>query len=583
MGRPKVDLSIARLYLHSPAPRPALRIGVLLDGPQAAACFRAVLADIRASGFAEIACVVYNERRRTFARPGPGLPWIKSLRHVLRGIADRESRAQLAYRAYERLIDVRYRRPSAPTEKVDCSDVLEGIPALRVRPNELGYVDRFPVDAVEQIRGLDLDVLLRFGFRILRGEILQAARYGVWSFHHGDSERYRGGPAMAWELIERNPVSGVVLQRLDEQLDAGIVLCKALFATTPTPSVTENRFAPFWGSSHFVIRKLHELHRDGWDSVLARAGRPTHYSGRKPIYRTPANRDVLGWLGTRALRTLWSRRRPEDGPPPWRIGVRRAETPLFRHADSVPVDQFRWLDNPAGRYWADPYLFEHDGRTWLFFEDCTMATRKGVIGCAELRADGTLGPAMRVLERPYHLSFPQLFREGETIYLLPESDEAGVVELYRATRFPDEWVPDRRLLELRGVDPTIVRHENRWWLFVSPTVVSGHAPLTLLFSAATLDGPWRHEVSSPIASDVRVSRAAGAIIRDGERLLRPSQDCSLRYGRALVFSEITQLNADGYAELVCNRLEPLPGSRVSGVHTYNRAGAWEAIDGQFEQ
>ena len=38
----------------------------------------------------------------------------------------------------------------------------------------------FPDDALERIREKKLDVLIRFGFNILRGEILTAARYGVW-------------------------------------------------------------------------------------------------------------------------------------------------------------------------------------------------------------------------------------------------------------------------------------------------------------------------------------------------------------------------------------------------------------------
>ena len=105
------------------------------------------------------------------------------------------------------------------------------------------FVHRFPADAIEYIRGKELDVLIRFGFNILRGEILTAARCGVWSYHHGDNDYYRGGPAYFWEVYESNPISGVILQVLTEQLDAGKVLYKGLFATHPGVHMRSTAFS----------------------------------------------------------------------------------------------------------------------------------------------------------------------------------------------------------------------------------------------------------------------------------------------------------------------------------------------------
>ena len=67
---------------------------------------------------------------------------------------------------------------------------------------------RFPPGAIAALLSHDLDVILRFGFNILRGEVLTSARYGIWSFHHGDNEFYRGGPPLFWEVVEDNPCSG---------------------------------------------------------------------------------------------------------------------------------------------------------------------------------------------------------------------------------------------------------------------------------------------------------------------------------------------------------------------------------------
>ena len=39
---------------------------------------------------------------------------------------------------------------------------------------------------LETVKAAHLDFILRFGLGIIRGGILDAARYGVWSFHHDD-------------------------------------------------------------------------------------------------------------------------------------------------------------------------------------------------------------------------------------------------------------------------------------------------------------------------------------------------------------------------------------------------------------
>jgi len=85
----------------------------------------------------------------------------------------------------------------------------------------------------KRIRSYHLDVLVRLGFRILRGGILQAARYGVWSYHHGDNKVNRGGPPGFWEVLEGHAVTGSILQRLNDELDNGTVLCRSFSATDP--------------------------------------------------------------------------------------------------------------------------------------------------------------------------------------------------------------------------------------------------------------------------------------------------------------------------------------------------------------
>ena len=53
----------------------------------------------------------------------------------------------------------------------------------------------------------------------------------MWSLHHDDNRSYRGGPALFWEVFERNPESGTVLQILTDALDGGKVLYRSIGPT----------------------------------------------------------------------------------------------------------------------------------------------------------------------------------------------------------------------------------------------------------------------------------------------------------------------------------------------------------------
>jgi hypothetical protein len=165
-----------------------------------------------------------------------------------------------------------------------------------VVPIAKGFTHRFSPHDLELVGEQKFDVILRFGFNILRGEILNVPRYGIWSYHHGDNAYCRGGPAYFWEIYERHPLSGVILQVLSEELDAGLVLCKANLETQQGVSISRNRVQPYWTASFFVIRKLHQLHQYGWEHVVEQSSRAQLVPGRKKLYRTPTNQQMMWFL-----------------------------------------------------------------------------------------------------------------------------------------------------------------------------------------------------------------------------------------------------------------------------------------------
>jgi hypothetical protein len=569
-------------YLHSRAERPPLRVGLLVDSLTLPAWIGGIIRHLRASDFARLELVVLNAA----AQPpetgaGKRACWLVRL---ARHLSKPRRRRVLLYNLYTRWDEARHSRTlvSNPFRPMDGAALLEGVETVTLRPVRKGFTDRFTDEQVRLIRERQLDVILRFGFNIIRGEILKAARCGVWSYHHGDNDYYRGGPPHYWELAENNPVSGVLLQVLNEELDGGLVLAKALLATEAGWSVLRNREHPYWTGTWLVIRKLHELHQYGWEHVRAQARASGPAAGRRKLYRTPTNWEMVRFLAPRLLKRLPARllRRPRTAH--WRIAL-RTNPQRFLSAERPPdMRGFRWVCPPQGHFYADPFPCAHAGRTWLFFEDFSYAEDRGVIACSEILPDGGLSPAREVLRRPYHLSYPQVFEHAGQFYMIPESGERQAVELYRATAFPWEWRLERVLFSgARVLDPTLWIEEGRFWFFVTLVDPPGAGTELFLFYADSLEGSWNYHPANPISSDERRCRGAGAIFRDQGRRIRPSQDVTRGYGYSFAWNEILRLNPAEYEERPLLEVLPDWAAGLAGTHTYNRTARVEVVDGNF--
>ena len=270
----------------------------------------------------------------------------------------------------------------------------------------------------------------------------------------------------------------------------------------------------------------------------------------------------------------------------WRVAVRKGGRFLDESAvrrEPFDTTGFRWLESPRGRYFADPFLFDHRGTTWLFVEEYDYAGQKGWISVGPLddRAEPAFQPC---LVRDSHLSFPLIFADGDHVFMIPEAAGANEVTLYRARKFPEVWQPERVLLKGDYVDSVVWPSGDRWWLLTSSRERSEPAATrAMLFSSTSLDAEWRMHPASPLFDDASLARNGGGMLRRDGKLFRVSQDCRSEYGRSFSLNEITVLNESVYEERKAGTLTPdrIPGA--IGTHTYSRAGEWEAIDGCFQE
>lgn len=542
-----------------------IRIGLLVDSLTQPRWVSRIVDDITDSSIATLVLVVRNVEARERS---------SILRRAWR------LRHHLFYGIYRRIDEWMLRHRSDAFEVVSITPSLRDVRQIHVRPIRSGASLRFSDTDVQAVADHDVDVLLLFGFGILRGRILEVPRFGVWSYHHGDNARFRGQPAGVWEVIEGSPVTGTMLQALNEDLDNGRVLYRS-YSTTSRFSAQANRNRTFWKSSTFVMRKLHELYELGEDSIDDAATVPVISPYSRRMYRTPENTEMLRGVIRIGGRVMSSVVRSALWREQWFVayGFGASSAPNVRHS----FHRFKRLVPPPDRFWADPFPMTVGDKHYIFLEEYLYASRKAHISVVEVRRNGVASMPVPVLQRPYHLSYPFTFEWRGDRFMVPEAAGSGQVELYRARSFPDGWVMEQALLEdVPGIDPTIAEIDGKWWMFLNlapDRAGYGDNDELHLYAADTPLGPWRPHPRNPVKSDVRSARPAGRLFRYGNDWYRPSQDSSHRYGFAVKINRVTELTESWYREEEVATMLPEWYRGLLASHTFNQADGLCCIDG----
>jgi hypothetical protein len=265
--------------------------------------------------------------------------------------------------------------------------------------------------------------------------------------------------------------------------------------------------------------------------------------------------------------------------PHWRIGWRFVDGPDVIDLGRLP-DGWHDLPDDRTRFYADPFPVIRDGRTYLFMEDFAHRLGRGVISVVEFDDRGPVGTPRSVLDTGSHLSYPFVFEHRGEMWMVPETCATGTIDLYRATAFPDGWVKQATLVT--GVvagDATLFEHAGKWWMLATVRDGGSYSDALYAWSAPDPLGPWLPHARNPILVDIASARPAGYVARRGGKLIRPVQDCTDGYGAALSLAEITRLDDDHFEQCVFATLRSGPAWPGRRLHTLNRAGRLECIDG----
>jgi hypothetical protein len=552
---PAGDVVSSPLYVAAPAANPRLRVGLLFKAGGLPAGVAVLLQALAACEAATIVCLA---------------AYTASV-----SASQKRNRALVLHERLDRRLATRHRpRSNASTHPKSHFPDARQLSCQAVPGNGAGWA--LAPEAVGELGDLNLDVLLALDRSDWSGEVLRLARHGVWQYRWNGHGAEHLDNALFAGLESGQPV---ILCQLDRQEEGRIQAIARMDIAGYPRSLSISRDKAYDGVAFLAPRALRRL-RQGMPFAVNEAA-----MAGKPL-RTPTISAAAALIARQALRWFcfrWQYRRGEW----WFLAMRRRESTADSRRDGGPdgvthsMTGFRPLPAAAGRYYADPFLIEANGKTHLFFEDFDQQRGRGHISHAVLADDGTPGPASMALERPYHLSYPFIFRWQDQIWLMPETGENRAVELYRCEEFPRRWSFHRDLLQgWRAVDATLHADENgRWWMFVMISEDAQGAGALFLFMADSPLGPWRPHPGNPVQSDIRYTRPGGRLFRHEGKLLRPAQDCSLRYGGALWLMEVTAMTPQAYGEMPIRRLDPLdlPGNLC--LHHRDATQRFEFVDG----
>ncbi len=432
--------------------------------------------------------------------------------------------------------------------------------------NKLGNIDYFNNESSNEVKAYNLDLIIRFSFNIISGEILNASKNGIWSFHHADNDINRGGPAGFWEVFLKQTNTGVTLQRLSNNLDGGDIIDKAFYVTQST----------FKKNNAFIIEKSLTILIKNLN--LLKHNRVKYKKSKKYnqlVYKYPKNIIIVLKYFFIIINNIFIRRILNKfyyllnyKLNHWVIYI--SDTNIF---NKINIKKSIPLKTKKNIFYADPFHIAHNSNDYIFYEKFDYKVNKGILACSKIK-DNKLLDEKVILEKEYHLSYPFIFKYKDLFFLLPEMSYAKKQDIYISTQFPYEWKLHKTIFKnVYSADPTIYQDDkDNFWLFISQS----YDPFNDLNSELYLykinnlnDFKLTSHLQNPIIIDSRKARSAGNIFKFDNQIIRPSQNTNSKaYGNSLNFNKIIKLNINEFEEEYMDSIK-FKDTNIIGTHHFS--------------
>lgn len=245
------------------------------------------------------------------------------------------------------------------------------------------------------------------------------------------------------------------------------------------------------------------------------------------------------------------------------------------HRYDAPEWSFHIVKAPKNKWYADPFILDvTSDNIIVLVEEFTYSINRGRL--AKLIIDKKtykLNSEKIILDLSTHLSFPAILRIGDSVYIYPENSASGKSTLYRLNPKDDSLVVVNTLSDLPLTDAIITEIEGHYYLFATKIPTQNSNELTIYESNEKM-GTY-HPIQAICLSD-NTARSAGDIFVDGNKIIRPAQNCNGGYGVGLVFQEVTR---EDNGQIVLKELfRRSPYANDIGMHTYNQYKGYVIVD-----
>lgn len=264
----------------------------------------------------------------------------------------------------------------------------------------------------------------------------------------------------------------------------------------------------------------------------------------------------------------------------WKTGIVE-NTILEVVKDKLLLKQVQWLDLKNKRdFMADPFGFTTPLGDYIILEKYNSKSKKGHIEVIERSTQKIVFK----LKADFHFSYPFVFEEANEIYIIPESHQTNSIDLYKWNDSKQEMQLIKTIIDnFPGVDNSILKHNNKYWLFCTTSKHKMADHHLNLFYADTITGDWTPHPLNPIVTSIINARPAGSFINWGGKIIRPSQNSGTTYGGKITLNEITELSETNYSEKIIEVLSPedFKNKSIVGIHTISSMGNSTLIDAKF--
>lgn len=541
-----------------------LKLGLLIDNFQIPFWAYEVVSRIMNSDYATVTTIIHNTN-------GCKNDW---------GIMPPKNFSSLLYRKFLDFENARYNPQPNAFKPLDVKTLLADTPVITAQTGRDKSDTIFEQNDIDAIHQQKLDVIFKIGKSSIKGAILKAARYGIWTYHHSENPAATAEPHGLWEVLETHPTTGVSLVMLGDSPEKHKTIYRS-YSSTDQYSFKRNRNIHYNKSISFLPRRLETLHKFGENAFFERVQKediaaPMHTGNG---YGTPVNSRLFFPLAVHMRRQLQSKLAQRSHFYQWML--------YFDFGDdkNYQFKRYQKILPPKDRLWADPFVEYRDGIYYVFIEEALFNPKKGYLSVFTINESGEYSKPETIIEQPYHMSYPQVIHWEGVDYMIPETSSNRTVELYKCMQWPNKWEFQYNLMEdIRAVDGTLFFHNDKWWLFANIAENQGSNTfdeLFLFYSDSPISQNWTPHPLNPIISDTRRARPAGKIFTRDGKIYRPSQNCEKRYGYGLKINEVITLNTNEYEEREVHSFLPDWDKNIRGVHTINKDGKLTLIDAVY--